>query len=866
MIMKKFLKFACVLIMGALVHSCASDGTEPDPIPTYGDVTVDFKVENGSDFTLADRFGTMEFVATATFPENLQDFETPVIELSMHEFLSVERGNVTLVGVDGAPTSVALLRVTGSDVTATFIKDHTGTFGYLRGAQYKITLETYVKGAVTNAELEELEEEGMASSARFHDGEESTTPVTATVYPTPASTDHEPDYPIQGVMLSLGATVEGKPQLVMRQSYDWLNYTVTLTTNSRASLWSQPTLELIYDEVLMMERSAVEIKDKRGNAIQFDMVPDSGGGRVKLVLKKAFGAFVYLASDVITVTVKTRVRDDVPDSELEQFEQEGLLFTARFWSNDPEVDVEAEQPVEIVTDIPDFNYTPTDTYDYPYKLNIVYFVPKDVTPNPGYQKRLSRILIMFQNFVHHWTKHWGLGDGSFGLPYNEDGLLDMVTVRGSGNAAEYTGDAKMRTDINLHYTANGITRTNDHILVIACSNIPKGSPGYPFYGSGDWCFAVDYPRMDENLQTFKESALAGGLLHEAGHGALDLPHVGPSYSQNLDSSLGMTLMGAGNMSYGNSPTFFHKASAATLAAAQLSARQTGTFYNGATTNISSPTVTDNGDGTVTVSGTFTTNKTANHIVVRFFKSTEDFLGGSAGYTSVAQVADNNGGSYETTFDISDIRGAAKPPQQPPHRQVKLGVTVLNTNGHHESLAMVPAWDLVSNVGIWTMDDGAPIDRTGWTVTASQNPLTDDKGATKFENRTSNLVDDNGSSFLSMVKAGFGYAGVSVPAGTPIWTVIDMQKNVTFKTIRLTFRTDSGTKALRNDGVTFHTSDDGENWTLLRDATLDVNLGVNDIKFSTPVTTRYLKMDWDEYSTTDRGAACLGFSDLSLLEK
>ena len=58
--------------------------------------------------------------------------------------------------------------------------------------------------------------------------------------------------------------------------------------------------------------------------------------------------------------------------------------------------------------------------DYKYNLNVIYFVPKNVTPNPDYEERLSKILIEGQNFFSKWMKHWGFGDKTYGLLKNKE--------------------------------------------------------------------------------------------------------------------------------------------------------------------------------------------------------------------------------------------------------------------------------------------------------------------------------------------------------------------------------------------------------------------------------------------------------------
>jgi predicted adenine nucleotide alpha hydrolase (AANH) superfamily ATPase len=53
--------------------------------------------------------------------------------------------------------------------------------------------------------------------------------------------------------------------------------------------------------------------------------------------------------------------------------------------------------------------------DYAYNLNVIYFVPNNITPNAEYEQRLSKIMIEGQNFYKLWMNYWGFGETTFGL-------------------------------------------------------------------------------------------------------------------------------------------------------------------------------------------------------------------------------------------------------------------------------------------------------------------------------------------------------------------------------------------------------------------------------------------------------------------
>lgn len=98
---------------------------------------------------------------------------------------------------------------------------------------------------------------------------------------------------------------------------------------------------------------------------------------------------------------------------------------------------------------------------------------------------------------------------------------------------------------------------------------------------GRYCFALDYPAFDiKHLgQPTKEGRLLtkwyGGLAHELGHG-LNLPHNHQTTSDG--KKYGTALMGAGNYTFGTSPTFLTPASCALLDACEVFSVTPGQQY------------------------------------------------------------------------------------------------------------------------------------------------------------------------------------------------------------------------------------------------------------------------------------------------
>lgn len=104
-------------------------------------------------------------------------------------------------------------------------------------------------------------------------------------------------------------------------------------------------------------------------------------------------------------------------------------------------------------------------------------------------------------------------------------------------------------------------------------------------------------------------------------------------------------------------------------------------------------------------------------------------------------------------------------------------------------------------------------RTFWTVNTSivygtgLNYVAD--GAT---GKPEDMFDDNGATFLSMVKPGKTFSGATAPAGIFNFFVVDMQVPVKFNAIRWNHRSGNLYPYLRAWGINIEGSNDGDTWT------------------------------------------------------
>lgn len=220
------------------------------------------------------------------------------------------------------------------------------------------------------------------------------------------------------------------------------------------------------------------------------------------------------------------------------------------------------------------------------KLNVVYWVPKGVDTVPGYSTRISDILLDFQKYTADYMEKEGFGRKSFGLDLKKNNQVNITTIFATKGKEAYPysgGGSVINKELQSYFSKNPSKKHSEHSLVIlpSISGDPLSPGGVPFYGLGTFCYALDYPEMKlDNLgKSGKLGDLAtkwiGGLYHELGHG-LNAPHNSEKKSER--NSKGTALMGAGNYSYGKSPTFITGATAATFANSQAFSNEVRTDW------------------------------------------------------------------------------------------------------------------------------------------------------------------------------------------------------------------------------------------------------------------------------------------------
>jgi len=479
----------------------------------------------------------------------------------------------------------------------------------------------------------------------------------------------------------------------------------------------------------------------------------------------------------------------------------------------------------------------TFTSDRQYNLNLVYFIPNDVSAVADYEKRLSSLMLWGQNWFKTQMGLNGYGNKTFGLFTDATKTsVKIITIYGTKGKADYPysgGAGAMQTEINAYFSANPSQKTSDHTLVIIPRygfNADGVTPiGGPFYGLGKWCFALDYEGLTiSNLgKTTAEgnrfSVWFGGLIHELGHG-LNLPHNRQKVSETNDPNKGMALMWAGNGTLGISPTFLTAADAAILNVNQLFNTDTKTYYGSVTAAITTIKAEYMAaKSAIVVSGKFTTNNPVTSIV---YYNDPNYNGEGTGvnhdYNAItweSKAIGTDGFYVEIPINELVYTDNATP--------YELKVKLVHENGNVTET--IYSYKFVNTIPILNFSTRNELNKTNWRVTDFSSEETTGEGTTN--GRVATVIDGNASTYWHSRWA-------SAATNYPHYIVVDMGANQTPAGFSLTER--SGLQRAIKD-FEILTSTDGTNFTTLGSFVAANTNGPQYFDFTAPKTFRYFKI-------------------------
>lgn len=336
-----------------------------------------------------------------------------------------------------------------------------------------------------------------------------------------------------------------------------------------------------------------------------------------------------------------------------------------------------------------------------HQLNVVYFLGSDTEPVPDYERRLSELLLYLQQFYGKEMQRHGYGARSFGLDIQSPGRVNIIEYKAKNPAAHYPyengGGWKAAQELDEFFKANPDRKKSRHTLIIMPTwndekNGPDNPGGVPFYGMGRNCFALDYPAFDiKHLgQKTREGKLLtkwyGGLAHELGHG-LNLPHNHQTASDG--KKYGTALMGAGNYTFGASPTFLTPASCALLDACEVfSVTPAQKFYEGRPeVEVKDVSISFKGDQ-ILVSGNYKSPQTVKALNV-YFQDPPYAVNQDYDAVSFSLRLGKKNGKFSMKIDKKELDGLN-------NNEFRISLMFILANGLHLQKHFTFHWDDLQN--------------------------------------------------------------------------------------------------------------------------------------------------------------------------
>ena len=669
------------------------------------------------------------------------------------------------------------------------------------------------------------------------------------VPPTPPEPDPPPTAYAALRDVRLTQTINGVGTFTVTEFDDELLFSSRLVFQDKPINWANPTFTQAFLEMFVITEENITVTTEDGTEITSVTIEIEEDNRVTVAFQQVNNSFNYLRDKVVVINIKATLPDDITETQAEAFNSTGFRTQSYFFVETIAQNVRSSIMIvnsrlnlDVLFDI----VGDPRNHEYIYKLDVVLFVPSDVQPNPGWRRRISELMLYHQRFVMKWMEYWGYGAKSFGLPLDENGMVDIVMVRGAQPLASYpysTASANaMISEINNWYREHNLTRHNPNHLFIITSVPTRIGISVPFFGFGRNAFALDFPGMARamfnicpitNARTGNDApmgtALIGGFHHEMHHG-LGLPHAGNTRSQAQNPQYGVSLMGHGNSTYGRTPTFFTHACAAILNVSQVSSFTRRPFYNATTASVTHDRVTVNGNY-ITVAGSFTASENVTDVIVRFIRYPETSPGGAQGYTSIPFVTRPTGNTFEKIVPIWELS----------HRNYRwrIHTEIVMENGVRRASLFPLVYDRVSySGGGYTLVTQDIMNDGTWTVTASHPlPYVDNP-------QLHYVVDGNSTTFLSQVKPGRTFGGVTVPAGDDVWFAVHFNQPTTFNTILLSNR--NSHVWLNPEAASFYGSNDGVNFEPIVLNVELTNPASNTVTLPNAVTFSHLKVKYTRW--------------------
>ncbi len=282
---------------------------EPTVMPPTDDPFMHKDAAGEMSYQIPSYDASFDWHVTTNFGNKTDQWASATITDEVNDLLEIE--HITIVDENNQDVrSNGELIVSDNKVEFKLI-EKAGTYNYLAGHTYTMTITTKIKNTVTSKELATaIEAGGIPNQAKLSTSDtdkiESETPVAIPLAPV------EPE---------IVKTVEGNDHYDIVDRNEPFNWQVVASFGNTASIWNEAEISDQIDP--MLEIVAVSIVDENGQDVSGNGTLSTTDNHVKFALNKQAGSYRYLAGHTYTMTIATKIKGSATDAELSTYRDAG---------------------------------------------------------------------------------------------------------------------------------------------------------------------------------------------------------------------------------------------------------------------------------------------------------------------------------------------------------------------------------------------------------------------------------------------------------------------------------------------------------------------------------------------------------------
>ncbi len=274
----------------------------PTVIPPEEEPVITKDVEGKQNLDLNNRNDAFNWNIHASFGNTTATWKQAAITDKINALLEIK--SVKVVDEKGTDvTANGNVTIENNQLTFT-INQKEGSYTYLAGHTYTMTVQTTIKTAATEADLAPyVKDGGIPNQADLHFGADGE--IIHSEIPTVTPPEEKP---------VITKDIEGKQHLDLTNRDDTFNWHVNVAFGNTTAGWKQAAITDKINDLL--EIKAVKVVDEKGTDVTANGTVTIKNNQVTFTLNKQNDSYTYLAGKTYTMTIQTKIKASTTQAEL----------------------------------------------------------------------------------------------------------------------------------------------------------------------------------------------------------------------------------------------------------------------------------------------------------------------------------------------------------------------------------------------------------------------------------------------------------------------------------------------------------------------------------------------------------------------